>query len=304
MDKSRLAKSDVVFDENKHEYWLGDKQLSGITSLLHRTLFADTYKGVSKAVLERAAERGSNIHYEVSMWINGGFDPVSIEGKNFVEKIAPSLDIVKSEYLVSDGSDYASSIDIVAAIDDDTVHLIDIKSNKSGIQRDYVAWQLSCYAYLIELMNPWIKVGRLSALWLSDNKAELIDVDRVEAVTVKSLMDADKDGLPFNLPRPSAMPESEAMARYREFEEEYVKLDARLKELDKLKSDALAEVKAAMENNNVNSLETDALKFTLVAETEAKTFDSKRFKDEQPGLYAGYLKTTKRSSYVKVTLKK
>ncbi len=42
-----LVKSSVVFDELSHTYNYMGCRLSGITSLLHRTLFADKYTGIS-----------------------------------------------------------------------------------------------------------------------------------------------------------------------------------------------------------------------------------------------------------------
>ena len=39
-----LVKSGVVFNEENHTYFLGDKQLSGITGMIKRQLFPDKYK--------------------------------------------------------------------------------------------------------------------------------------------------------------------------------------------------------------------------------------------------------------------
>ena len=305
----KLAKSNVTFDEKAHKYWLDGKELSGITSLLHRTVFKDMYKAVPEFVLNRAADRGSNIHFEVSMWITAGIEPASTEGKNFVEKIAPSMNVVASEYLVSDNVHVASSIDIVAGIDKKTVHLIDIKSYKNGLPKDkeqYVSWQLSCYAYLFEKMNPTLKVGRLSCLWLSDSNAELIDVPRIEDTMVGAMIIADLNGLPFSWGESSPVPanmDTEAMTRYRSFEDEFVKLDARIKELKALKEQALTEVQTALEKAGCTSVETDGLKFTLVAATTKSSFDSTKFKADNPEVYAQYMKTSPVKAYVKVTAK-
>lgn len=299
----KLAKSSVVFDEREHRYWLGEQQLSGITSILHRTVFNSMYKDVPDEVLNRAADRGSNIHYEVSMWVTAGIEPESSEGKNFVEKIAPQLDLVASEYLVSDDKHVASSIDLVAGIDKGTVHLLDIKSYKNGLKRDkvdYVSWQLSCYAYMFELMNPTLKVGRLSCLWLSDDNAEIIDVNRIDSSEVAAMIDADANDLPYVYGAVASI-DSEAVAKYRTFDEEYSQLEARLKELKTLKEQALAEVKDALEKAGCTSVETGGFKFTLVPATTTKRFDSTKFKVENPGVYAAYLKESAVSAYVKVT---
>lgn len=51
-----LKNSGVFFNEEAHEYWLGDKQLSGITGMLQRQLFPDEFNGISEATLNAAAE--------------------------------------------------------------------------------------------------------------------------------------------------------------------------------------------------------------------------------------------------------
>ena len=58
----KLIKSQVVFNPNEHTYMLGDKELSGITSVISRQLFPDKYRDVPEYMLRKAAERGTMIH--------------------------------------------------------------------------------------------------------------------------------------------------------------------------------------------------------------------------------------------------
>lgn len=58
----KLIKSQVVFNPDEHTYMLGDKELSGITSVISRQLFPDKYRDVPEYVLRKAAERGTMIH--------------------------------------------------------------------------------------------------------------------------------------------------------------------------------------------------------------------------------------------------
>ena len=57
-----LIKSPVVFNSEDHTYFLGDKQLSGITSVIHRHICPSKYDGIPKHILDKAAERGTLIH--------------------------------------------------------------------------------------------------------------------------------------------------------------------------------------------------------------------------------------------------
>ena len=64
----KLVKSPVVFNEENHTYFLGEKQLRGITGMISRQLFPDKYKGVPDHVMRRAAV---SIH-NASLWTRQG----------------------------------------------------------------------------------------------------------------------------------------------------------------------------------------------------------------------------------------
>lgn len=56
-----------------------------------------------------------------------------------------------------------------------------------------------------------------------------------------------------------------------------------------------------MEENNIDKfISADGtFKATYVKETTSKTFDSKKFKEENPDVYENYLKETTRKAYIK-----
>lgn len=186
-----LVKSSVIFDELSHTYNYMGCQLSGITSLLHRTLFADKYTGISPEVLAKAAEYGHNIHEQIEI-----VDSLGVESDNpsVIDycrmKKENNLVPLVNEYLVSDEIAYASSIDIV--FDDYT--LADIKTT-SRLDMEYLSWQLSIYAWLFEMQNPGLKVPRLLAIWLPKpryGKSTLVEVPRKSKDAIKVLMAWDK----------------------------------------------------------------------------------------------------------------
>ena len=51
----KLIKSQVVFNPDEHTYMLGDKELSGITSVINKLLFPDKFRDVHEYVLRIAA---------------------------------------------------------------------------------------------------------------------------------------------------------------------------------------------------------------------------------------------------------
>lgn len=304
--KLKLTPCLVAFFEDEHKYMYGDIELSGVTSLLSRTIFKTKYKGAPDDVLKRAAERGSKIHKEVSMYILGGVMPTTVEAQNYVTKLHKTVKPIASEYLVSDYIGYASAIDIVGkGKKPNGVVLYDIKSNKSGIDEEYVMWQLSIYAHFIELMNPGVVVEGLNGIWLSEDNCEIRPVERIDKSIVEDLIMADTMGNEFVNPLSKpVVSETEDMVKYLSFEEEYVKLESRLKELDELKKKALESIEKTMSDNSIDSMETERLKFTMVAPTTKSVFDTKRFKSEHPDMASEYMKTSDVKGYLKVTVKK
>ena len=124
-----LKNSEVIFLEEPHEYWLGDKQLSGITGMIQRQLFPEEYDNVDEAVLKSAATYGTNVHASIEdfdkNWNNDG----TVEVADYI-KICQEHGLVHeaSEYIVSDNNNWASMIDQVYRVSEDTFSLGDIKT--------------------------------------------------------------------------------------------------------------------------------------------------------------------------------
>lgn len=159
---TELVKSQVVFNELEHTYTLNGRVLSGVTSMLSRTLFKDKYKGISKEVLAKAADYGHNIHEQIELVDTLGVTSDTPAVKDYL-RIKEELGVktLASEYLVSDEDMIASSIDTIF----DDLSLVDIKTT-SKLDMEYLSWQLSIYAYLFERQNPTLKAKRLMAIWL------------------------------------------------------------------------------------------------------------------------------------------
>lgn len=196
-DELQLVRSEVVFNEVDHTYTYLGQRLSGVTSLLSRTIFRDKYSGISKEVLNKAAEYGHNIHEQIEIVDSMGvtsdtpavLDYIRIRDEN---KLTP----VANEYLISDEDYLASSIDIIYGDKSDLrkgVELCDVKTT-SKLDMEYLSWQLSIYAWLFERQNPGLKVNRLLAMWLPKpryGRSALVEVLRKpkEAIDVLILWD-------------------------------------------------------------------------------------------------------------------
>ena len=300
---SNLKKCPVEFDELAHTYTLDGKQLSGITGIIKDYLFPDMYKGVHERTLEAAAERGSSVHSQVQMIING-FPPArtdrSVEA--FFDKMQ-GTEFIASEYLVSDLHHFASSIDII----DSRLNLYDIKTTDK-LNREYLSWQLSIYAYLFELQNPTLKAGALYGCHLRDGKATLIQVERINSEIIADFLCAAADNLPWANPLERIddtllKDQAKQLARLAEIEDYLADFKARAKAMEDEKAKLTEGLLDIMEQRNVKTYKTDRLTLTRVDAHTSPKFDSTTFKRDYPQMYERYVKESNVKRSLRIAIK-
>lgn len=293
-----LITSPVLFNPEEHTYRYGDIELQGVTGMLHKQIFPDMYAGIDEVVLRNAALRGTAIHNAVQAWDETAFDDHSPEVKNY-RYVTKGLHHEASEYIVSDLKHFASAIDKVYRVNDNTFVLADIKTT-SELNTEYVQWQLSIYATLFERQNPGAKVESLQAIWLRGNKGKMVRVSRIEASVIDSLLAAEIEGRKFDNPfaTTTALPGcySDKVARLTELENRLKTLTA---ERDALK----AQVLDIMDLEQVKTWETDAVRLTFSSASERMAFDQSAFKAENAELYGKYVKVTQTKPSLRITLK-
>ena len=215
----KLKQCSVVFNEEDHTYYLPekDKYLSGITGMLERQLFPDTYAGIPEAIIKQAAAYGKEVHKSIEdfdmNWENDGTQEVA----DYISLISEQgLVHETSEYLITDGENYASMIDKVYRVDETTFDIGDIKTYgvMAPDKREKARWQLSIYSYLFELQNKKGKVRRIFILHIRnkakkdgsfDHISDFIELKRIPSGIVKELLLADSVGEQFV--NPYAIPE-------------------------------------------------------------------------------------------------
>lgn len=298
----KLLKSKVRFDEEHHRYFLGEKELSGITGTLIKKAFPDTYKGIPNAVLAKAAERGSVVHQNLEL-----FDTICNSDINIMPSVLPevkdynemlisySLHHVDSEYLVTDNENFASAIDKVLEDNEGNIYLADIKTTAT-LHYDNVSLQLSIYAKWFEEQNPDLKVKEIVCMWFKNGQSKFQPLPRVSDEQIDELINAylaDDAEYQYKVEVPE---------QFSALEQEYRLVSARMDAL-KIKQDDLKEqMMKMMEANKQKSIKTNIGSYSYVAATTKKTFDTKLFKDTDPEHYEYYLKdtTTKPSLRIKL----
>lgn len=295
---TKLNEIPVLFNQEDHTYWNKNtfQELKGITSTLLRRLFPDKYKDIPKAILAKAAERGSNVHEDIELAETLGTAPVTEEGKNYVKlKEGNGLTFLASEYLVSDLEHYASAIDLVFDAGDNVVDIADIKTT-SKFDKESVSWQLGIYAYMLEKNNPDVKVRKLFGIWLRGDIAEIIPVNRHLNGEVEELMQADIEDRDYNY--------SPEFPEYiTENEQTLYTLAKRIHELTEEYDVIKKEVQTGMSEHGDKSFDTGKLLITLTPPGTRSSFDQKKFQSEHEDLYQSYLKTSKTKESLRITLR-
>lgn len=288
-----LKYSKVKFNQDEHTYTREDgKQLSGITSLLDRQLFKDKYLGVDDAILDTAKNRGTLIHETIEV-----VDSLSVES-DIPEVLAylrlkqeNNLTTVENEYLVSDNDHVASSIDIVF----NDCSIADIKTT-SKLDKDYVRWQLSTYAYLFELQNPTLQVNKLYAIWLPKSqygRPALIELNRIPTSEVVKLIECDKKGEQYTPPVGlMEIEQSTALTFAPEVIREVCELNEARKQLETKWKELQQGLLEQMKEHNVKSFKCDELSMTYKGATERSTLNTKKLKEDYPDIYNKYLETS------------
>lgn len=309
MKKIKLNDSGVLFIEDTHQYFLGGEELRGITSTLLHTAFPDKYLGVSNKALDHAAERGKLVHRALKDYFDGAFvQPGMADVGEEVKKLfsREGLTPIAWEYIVTDGKEFASPIDILAMGQDGGLSIIDTKTT-STLDYSYVAYQTAIYERFFRLQNPDLQVARRYALWVSvDDDFKFRSRPRLERLPAVSdsaldeLADAYHAGTSFN-----------PMMGYKEFPDmvrdacaqvvEYVRQQEEAQQrVDELKERLLY----LMQQYDIKKFTNGELSLTVVPETQSRRFDSTRFKKEHQSLYDEYTSTSTRAAYLKITITK
>lgn len=292
----------VTFIEETHQYFIGKKELKGVTGTLIKKAFPDTYKNIPEAVLKKAAERGGLIHNTFETFCSI-FDADIKKYPNPTEElqafhsmlVAYDLHYVASEYLVTDGENFASAIDGIFADNEGNIYLVDYKTTAT-LHYDNVSLQLSIYAKWFEEQNPDLKVKEIVCMWFKNGQSMFQPLPRVSEEQIDELINAylaDDTDYQYKVEVPE---------QFSALEQEYRLITARVDAL-KIKQDELKEkIMKMMEDNKQKSVKTQFASYSYEAATTKNTFDTKLFKDTEPDHYEHYLKETTTKPSIRIKL--
>lgn len=297
-----LAEPKVTFIEESHQYFLGKKELKGVTGTLIKKAFPDTYKNIPESVLMKAAERGGLMHNTFETFCSI-FDADINKYPNPTEElqafhsmlVAYDLHYVASEYLVTDGENFASAIDGVFANNEENIYLVDYKGTNT-LHYDNVSLQLSIYAKWFEEQNPGLKVKEIVCMWFNKGHSKFQPLPRVADEHIDELINAyltDDADYQYKVEVPE---------QFSSLEQEYRLITARIDAMKIVQDDLKEKIMKMMEANKQKSIKTNIGSYSYVAATTKKVFDTKLFKDTEPDHYEYYLKETATKPSLRIKL--
>lgn len=294
----KLNESPVIFDSGKHTYTLNGVRLSGVTAIV-KWMFPETYKDIPQSVLEKAAAHGTQVHTKCELYDSLGIGDDMPEVQDYIRlKEEQGLTTLVSEYLVDDGAHISSSIDKVFEVDESGCYPLGDLKTTSKVHRDNVTLQLSIYAYLFELNNPGLKAGRLMCIWLPKKQygdAAIIDLQRIPSDACKEIITgylAKEDPTPYREKWFGAgectevVPiEEELPANLKDAEEEIIKIEMALKELEDKKGALKNGLYDLMVKHNVKKWQSERLQLVRKLDGTRETLDSAKVKKNYPEIY-------------------
>ena len=337
-----LKQSEVVFNEEAHTYLRGDEKLSGITSLIHSVLqlgvYPDANEYVRNVQIPRAGYYGTCVHKAIQMYNTIGIEMVKFpEVQHPTAGTLPAQDVtadlaayksrkpykvktLASEFTVSMGM-FASQIDEIWVDDEDGIYLVDFKTNNldyypgnaAGL-KEYLSWQLSCYAVMFEAQTGY-KVKGLVGFWLRKGDSDRWDIKRQPDEKVLQLLETEilpkphggfiyiNEAMQVSTPHVEEVKPAEAKSEALVVPPEITTAIANLLKAEKAAKDMKERLRELMEKNNITKWECDAFVASIGKASTATSIDSKALKEAEPEIFKKYSKTTTRKGSFKIDAK-
>ena len=300
-----LNQSPVRFESESHRYFLGDKELQGVTSTLVRRAYPDTYKKPDnyteeqwQEILANAAAKGSNMHETIELYDELGVSNDLPELQSYIRiKAENGLTVVATEYVVSDEQHYATAVDKVLMRPDGGIILVDFKRTYD-LHIDNVTVQQSICKRFFERQNPDLKVAGIYVMWLRDDKSKFVELTPWADEALDLLIDADLKNEPFEISKTFG----DLPVKFAEVEAEVARLEIAVKAAQERQKELRQGLYDLMEQYNVKTFSGSRVRLTRVLPSKRTTLDSKTLKAEMPEVFAKYAKESVTAGNLKVTI--
>lgn len=288
------------FKEDTHQYFLGDKELISVTTLMQKHGLAPKYDAVPSEVLRAKAERGTMIHKEIEEYIKDGKIGFTNELSEFIEYVNNNLvEVLKSEFRVHNDV-AAGTVDLL--LYKDGYILADVKTT-AVLHKEAISWQLAIYAYLLEQINPSIKVNKGQAYHFDkDGNLNVVEITLKPRAEVIKLLECERNGVIYE----QVLDLSDSnlnLAQLVEVETLIKNIEAQKKAAEAQAQELRAVLMEAMEKNGVTKFENERIAITYVAPTTRTGINSVKLKKDLPQIAEQYTTTTNVKASLRITIK-
>lgn len=291
----------IIFDEIAHTYTDDQtgERLAGVNEIIN-AVYGSGYEYVKKEILNASAVRGKEIHKEAQELMNTEeyYAPKHTETVALIQWFEENdirLSEVETEKIVCVRGMFAGTADLVT----DKSHLWDYKTNLNKPTKKMIAhWQkqLSMYKFALDRMGGY-KIDKMTILHLSGTKCTPYDLEYLGNQWVFDTLQAFKDGRKIeekpmsvsNVPQVS----KKAISKLGKTLKKIALLEKEIEPIREL-------IKAEMEKRGIMAINTGEVSITYIPASKRQTFDTKRFKAENEGLYAQYAKETEVKSQIRI----
>ena len=176
----------LEYIDESHTYLCDGVIVPSVTQIL-KIKFGGKYKGVSKRTLERAANKGTEVHRAIELYCKEGAESELPELRNFkFLKSKYGFEVLDNEVpviLFDNGEPIAGGrLDLVISMDGKT-GLADIKRT-SALDKEYLAYQLNMYRIAYQQCYD-TEISFLKGVHLRENVRKLVDIPINEEVTME-----------------------------------------------------------------------------------------------------------------------
>ena len=270
----------IIYNDELHTYTLGDKLLTSVTQI------ASEICGIKPQFFKAgAAAKGTDIHTELGRY----YDPTdNFSADDFTFEDAAKMALflkrepdMKTEVIVyNTGLSYAGTCDLVRVVGNKVSDIVDFKSG--SVNKKYCTVQLSLYKLALESMGYDVSECRLRVISPKG-------ITSIDALSWKQCWDLQRSELePIDKNELDTI--EERMKALAPLVEEYKQLEEQLRTslLEQLELSGATQYTGRM------------FVATYVKPTTRVSLDSKRLQEEQPEIYASYIKETKVKASIKL----
>lgn len=292
-----------MFDglDSQH-YYLGEKRLLRVTELLSRHGLAPRYTDVQEEILERARKRGNEIHSGVELFFNLGEKTDNAEALSvisLVQQFADGRKVLCEQWFADDI--VAGTVDIMVDRED-MVDIVDIKC-VANLDKDYVAWQTSLYAYLLGVNG--ISVGKTYCIHFpKGGEPRLLELHRKTTEDIERLFSAEALGLLYEPLSTALKIGTNILSEIEQAQSIIETCEKQAKQARERQAGMREALKAAMLAQGIYKWETGAMQISLVDGYTKSQFDAKAFAEDHPTLYKKYTKKTEVLPSLRISLKR